>query len=459
MNRKTVCAQALIWALAVVLAAPSWAVAQDQENGKTFSQAELDQMLAPVALYPDSLLAQVLIAATYPDQVAEADQWVKAHSDLKGDELNAALDKMNWDLSVKALVPFPQVLGMMDEHMDWTSKLGQAFLAQQQDVMGEIQKMRQKSYAAGNLKTTEQQKVVVSGQDIEIQPAQPDVVNVPYYDPSAVYGNWWWPGYPPFAWYPLGNPYIWAGLFGFGWGIGVGPAWGWGWGRWNWGGRNVYINANRTVNINSRHVNFNRNTMRTANLTRVARTGVRDPVRTAATRAGGRVYPAGTRTGAAGRTAAGARAGAAGGAGAFTRHGGAGGTAGAGNAVRRPSAGTVTNELRHGGAGRGGSRAGNVNRGAGRTTGNVARGGGGSRTHGNVSRGGTGRERDIGARGGSSRGGGSRGGFARGGGHGGGGHHGGGGGGRGGDGHGGGAHRGGGGGGHGGGGHGGGGKR
>ena len=153
-------------------------------------------MLAPIALYPDSLLAQILIAATYPDQVMEADRWLKANANLKGDALNNAMDTMDWDLSVKALAPFPQVLDMMAEESAWTQRLGEAFLAQQADVMASIQRLRQKAQDAGNLKTTEQQKVVVKGEAIEIEPVT-EVVYVPRYNPVVVYGPWWWPAYPP----------------------------------------------------------------------------------------------------------------------------------------------------------------------------------------------------------------------------------------------------------------------
>ena len=166
MNGNRFFTRALIGVMIVLLAAPVGVIAQgnetnpqnsemNQQNNETnqkLSQAELDSMLAPIALYPDSLLAQVLMAATYPDQVVEADRWVKEHKGLSKDELNADLDKMDWDLSVKALVPFPQVLAKMDEDLDWTSKLGKAFLAQQKDVMASIQGMRAKAYAKGNLK-------------------------------------------------------------------------------------------------------------------------------------------------------------------------------------------------------------------------------------------------------------------------------------------------------------------
>ena len=447
---------ACIWVLVFLLAAPVGAQAQNngpadqsdiagvqtaiQNNeAQTLNRAQLDQMLAPIALYPDSLLAQVLIAATYPDQVAAADQWVKGHLDLKGDALNSALNNMNWDLSVKALAPFPQVLGMMDEHMDWTKKIGHAFLAQQADVMSSIQSLRHKAYAQGNLKTTEQQKVAVQGEDIEIEPAQPDTVYVPYYDPSLVYGSWGWPDYPPFAYYALWGPWFTAGLFGWGWGVGVGPNWGWGWGSWNWGGGNAYVNVNRNININDRHQHLSRNNLRTADLARAsraaARTGV-DPVRNAGRLAGART---GVARGAAGRT---------------------GVTANRGAYGRSRTSGTPSVRSAQGALHGGGARGGTVGRTG--VTGRQGlassdrdigtRGFHGQAGHGRVSHGSFGATRSFGG----AR---SFGGFHDGGGGfhgGGGGFHGGGGGFHGGGGHGGGGH---GGGGHGGGGHGGGGRR
>lgn len=171
MNKNNFLTRALIGVLVLVMAAPIWVFADSiQSNGteKTFSRAELDQMLAPIALYPDSLLAQILIAATYPTQVVEADRWVKEQKGLSKDQLNAALDKKDWDLSVKALAPFPQVLAMMDEQLDWTTRLGEAFLAQQSDVMASVQDLRAKAYARGSLKSTEQQRVAVKGDDYEM---------------------------------------------------------------------------------------------------------------------------------------------------------------------------------------------------------------------------------------------------------------------------------------------------
>jgi hypothetical protein len=271
MKRKVFLIRALIGIL-VVMMVPYGAFAQDAGTAGTFSQQELDQMLASVALYPDSLLAQVLIAATYPDQVMEADRWLKENPGLTGDALNNALDGMNWDLSVKALAPFPQVLDMMAKESAWTQRLGEAFLAQQADVMDSVQRLRQKAYSAGNLKTTAQQKVVVEGESIEVEPVNPEVVYIPRYDPAVVYGTWWWPAYPPFAYYPVfPGVAVGVGVFGFWGAVTVGPAWGLGWGSWGWAHHDVNININRNVNINSR--NFNRGSMRTGSFHSMAGRG------------------------------------------------------------------------------------------------------------------------------------------------------------------------------------------
>jgi hypothetical protein len=261
MNGKVPYLRVLVGFLVLLMAAPPWSLAQDTATGASFKQEELDQMFAPIALYPDSLLGQILVAATYPDQVTEADQWVKQNSRLQGDDLNAAVDAQNWDLSVKALVPFPQVLSMMTDKMDWTRRMGDAFLAGQDAVMDSIQRLRAKAHDQGNLNDTEQQKVVVRGESIEIVPVNPRVVYVPAYNPLVIYGPWWYPGYLPYAYSPyypgyLYDPYytgagfITAGLFGFAAGIAVGSYWNSGWGRWDWGRRDVYINLNRSVNLN-----------------------------------------------------------------------------------------------------------------------------------------------------------------------------------------------------------------
>ncbi len=210
------------------------------------SPDQLDQLVAPIALYPDSLVAQILAASTFPAQVVEADRWVQAHADLKGDALGQAIDQMPWDPSVKALCAFPTVLGNMDKNISWTSSLGDAYYNQQQDVMDAIQRMRRKAQAAGNLKETPQQTVQNQGDDVVIQPADPDVVYVPAYDPWAVYGYpiapWpFWYNYPG-IWF--GGPYL---SFGFGFPIGWFGGFGWGWGHWGFDWHNHYavFNHNR----------------------------------------------------------------------------------------------------------------------------------------------------------------------------------------------------------------------
>jgi len=240
------------WLLVLFLAAPPWVFAQDQGAAQKFTQAELDQMLAPIALYPDSLLAQVLMASTYPLEVVMADRWVKEKKGLQGDQLNAELDKQNWDPSVKALVPFPQVLAMMSEKLEWTEKLGDAFLDQQDAVMDTIQKLRQKAEGTGNLKSGKEQKVSTEGNTIVIEPVNPTVIYVPVYNPSIVYGPWWYPDYPPFWYYPAGYAVV-GFAFYFPFFCSVGPFWHHGWGHWNWHHHHVFVNADRHININHRH--------------------------------------------------------------------------------------------------------------------------------------------------------------------------------------------------------------
>jgi hypothetical protein len=241
-----------IWALALLFA--SAAMAQD----KTFKQEQLDQILAPVALYPDALLSQVLMASTYPVDVAAAAKWSKDHlkDKEKGDELVKKVDGENWDPAVKSLVAFPSVLGMMGDKPDWTKELGDAFLAQPDDVMNTIQGLRKRAQDQGNLKTNEQQKVVVEQQKIIIEPTQPQTVYVPAYNPTVVYGPWWYPSYPaPFYWYP--TPYY-APYYGFGAVVATGIAWGVAigvgnamWGGIGWGNNDVNINVNKYNNVNA----------------------------------------------------------------------------------------------------------------------------------------------------------------------------------------------------------------
>ena len=209
---------------------------------------QLQQLVAPIALYPDSLVAQVLAASTFPEQVVEADRWVQAHSDLQGDALGQAVDQQSWDPSVKALAAFPSVLGNMDKNLSWTSSLGDAYYNQQQDVMNAVQVMRRRARSSGNLKSTPQQTVSTDGadDDIAIQPASPEVVYVPAYNPWLVYGGpiVAWPGWYPYPGIWFGGPYL---SFGIGFGIGWYGGFGWGWGHWgfNWHGGYAIYNHGR----------------------------------------------------------------------------------------------------------------------------------------------------------------------------------------------------------------------
>ncbi len=166
-------------------------------GAKTFSQQELDQLLAPIALYPDALLAQILMASTYPLEIVIAERWRKANPNLKDKALEDALQQHPWDPSVKSLTVFPQVLTMMSERLDWTQKLGDAFLAQQQDVLATAQALRAKALAQGSLKDSSEQKVITGTENnqtiIKIEPANPEIVYVPTYDPTVVYGAWPYP--------------------------------------------------------------------------------------------------------------------------------------------------------------------------------------------------------------------------------------------------------------------------
>jgi Protein of unknown function (DUF3300) len=256
--------------LVALLLAPGFAAAQtDQGGGAAFKPEELEQIAAPIALYPDPLVAQILMASTYPLEVVQAARFAKANASLKGAQLDDALKKEPWDDSVKSLVAFPQVLTMMNEKLDWTQNLGDAFLGQQKELMDSVQRLRAKAEAAGNLKSNAEQIVKVEpapappapapqtvvvqqapAQIITIQPANPQVVYVPTYNPTVVYGAWPYPAYPPYSYYPPG--YV-AGtaLLSFGLGMAVGGAL---WGNCNWGGGDVNVN---TSNYNSYSHNVN----------------------------------------------------------------------------------------------------------------------------------------------------------------------------------------------------------
>ncbi len=165
-----------------------------------FTQAELDQMLAPVALYPDTVLSHVLIAATYPLEVVQAARWSRHNPSLRGEEAVASVERMDWDPSVKALVAFPELLARMDEDLDWTQRLGDAFLMQEEEVVDTVQYLRSEAYAQGHLRSNEHVRVVRETQYIYIEPARTRVVYVPYYDPRVVYTRWRWSSHPPVYW-------------------------------------------------------------------------------------------------------------------------------------------------------------------------------------------------------------------------------------------------------------------
>ena len=237
------------------------APAAPAEGGKTFSQQDLDTILAPIALYPDSLLAQILMASTYPLEIVEAARWSKANPKVKDQALQDAMEKQTWDPSVKALTSVPQVLEQMSEKLDWTQKLGDAFLADQKDIMTTVQSLRAKAASAGNLKSSPE--VAVKTEQAEgktvyvIESAKPETVYVPTYNPATIYGSWWYP-YPPYSMYPPYYAYPYPGLH-FAAGVAVGAAI---WGNCNWGGNNVNINVNKYNNFNKANLqnnNFNHN--------------------------------------------------------------------------------------------------------------------------------------------------------------------------------------------------------
>jgi hypothetical protein len=203
--------------------------AAEQPQPSHLTPQQLQELVAPTALYPDALVAQILASSAYPTQIVEAERFIQQNPDLKGKDLADAVDKQDWDPSVKALTQFPSVLANMDKDLSWTSELGDANINQQADVMNAIQYMRHQAQKAGHLQTTQQQTVTDQGDDIDIAPASPDVVYVPEYDPGLIYGYpvALWPGFYP--WWGVGGPFI---SFGVGFGIGPFFGFGWGWGHW-----------------------------------------------------------------------------------------------------------------------------------------------------------------------------------------------------------------------------------
>ncbi|MDE2179854.1 MAG: DUF3300 domain-containing protein [candidate division NC10 bacterium] len=237
----------LVGMLVLVLTAPPGALGQLPSPSPlpaavapvppTFRQEEMDQLLAPIALYPDALLAQILMASTYPLEVVQAARWVSAYPNVTGPQLEEAMQQQPWDPSVKSLTAFPPVLAMMDANLEWTQRLGDAFLAQQPVVMATVQTLRMRAQAAGYLQNTPQQTVIVEPQAIRIEPPTSQIVYVPVYDPTVVYGPWWAPAYPPYIWYPPGYV-VEAGVISFGIGLAVGTVL---WGGFDWHRHSVTI--------------------------------------------------------------------------------------------------------------------------------------------------------------------------------------------------------------------------
>ena len=197
----------LTWLFAALVIAPIGR-AQDAAQPAPFKKEEIEQLVAPIALYPDALVAQILMASTYPLEIVSAARWSKANPNVKDKALEDAMQKQTWDPSVKSLTAFPSVLAMLNDKLDMTQKLGDAFLGQQKEVMAAIQGLRAKAEKAGNLKSSKEQTVTTTQEAgttvIKIEPADPQVVYVPTYNPTVVYGPWPYPAYPPYYYYPPG---------------------------------------------------------------------------------------------------------------------------------------------------------------------------------------------------------------------------------------------------------------
>jgi hypothetical protein len=260
--RTTILRTLMASAASLVLMAAPWSVpsavaqqdappAQQQPAAQPLTTEQLDQLVAPIALYPDNLLGQILTASTYPLEDVMAARWSAANPNVKGPQLEAAMQQQTWDPSVKALAAVPQVLAMMSDKLDWTQALGDAYLSQPDDIAAAVQRLRMKAQATGSLQASSQQRVrhvpapqpiIIDGQPepdyIVIEPVDPGLLYVPIYDPDVVYGPWAYPAYRPFYWYPRG--YVAAGIIGFGAPFVVGTAL---WAHYNWESRHVDINV------------------------------------------------------------------------------------------------------------------------------------------------------------------------------------------------------------------------
>ena len=244
-------------ALFVYLSASSAQAQTNQPGTPSFSKEQLEQLAAPIALHPDPLLSQILMASTYPTEVVQAARWARENANVKGQALQDAMQKQAWDPSVKALTAVPQTLEMMSDKLDWTQQLGDAFLGQQVELLAAVQALRQRAEAAGNLKSTEQQTVSkttksVGGSStsiIAIEPANPEYLYVPVYDPRTCYGDWPYAAYEPFYWYPYG--FTGSGIVAFTGAIAIGAAI---WGRVDWWRDRVNINANHFNQFNRANI-------------------------------------------------------------------------------------------------------------------------------------------------------------------------------------------------------------
>src|SRR5262249_47863635 len=266
--------QAIVLSIAMtMMVIPGYAASQGgtEPTSSTPSPKELQQLVAPIALYPDGLVAQILAGSTYPAQIVEAQRWMQEHQNQQGQELAQAVDQQPWDPSIKALTEFPQVLGNMNTNLSWTSALGDAYMNDPNGVMNAVQVLRQEAHNAGNLNSTSQQTVTTEGQTIVIQPADPEVVYVPTYSPEVVYGE-------PIAAYPgySGWDAFAASALSFGAGVAVGAAfgnYGWGWHGWgtDWHGGNVTYNRNTFISNSNTFANRRNLTNANRNLGNVNR--------------------------------------------------------------------------------------------------------------------------------------------------------------------------------------------
>jgi hypothetical protein len=268
MIAKRALALALCGSVSLAACAPAYATTSPYQAAATMSQPapsasatqetsnQVQQLVAPIALYPDSLVAQILAASTYPAEVVEAQRWIAQHHGLHGKQLADQVNTQSWDPSVKALTAFPSVLANMNSNLSWTSALGETYVKDPQEVMNAVQDLRQRAEQAGNLRSTPQQTVSTQGQQIVIQPANPDVVYVPQYDPWLAYG-------PPLValpgWYSYPGLYLAAPGIAFGLGIGIGlfAGFGWGWHHWgfDWAHHAMLFNHRAFVSRNTRVFN------------------------------------------------------------------------------------------------------------------------------------------------------------------------------------------------------------